>query len=471
LRVLFASAEAYPFAKVGGLGDVGGALPKALARRGHELRLVLPGYPCVGAGEPVEELEIEHGGAFETVVAAHHGVHAGVEVFSLCNAAHFGRPQIYAYEDDASRFTLFSKAVSAFAARPDWQPDVIHVNDWHLGLVPQHVREGPHREALAEAVTVLTIHNLAYQGPQEPDPGLLGGLNGDGNLLARGIGHADAVSTVSRRYLREILTPEHGMGLDGVLRSRQDDLFGITNGIDYEEYDPAHDPHLPACYDAASLHRRTPNKLELQARSGLACDPDVPLLGMVARLVDQKGLDLLCSSVDELVELGAQVVVVGLGETRYEQALATAASAHPGAIAHHADAGEALARLVYAGSDLFLAPSNFEPCGLGPLIAMRYGAVPVVRRTGGLADNIPDYPRDPEHGLGFTFVLKYSRHLVRAITAAIDVYRDRLRWRELQRRVMAADRSWDQSVLEYEQMYLETRERASARTALAATAR
>jgi ADP-glucose type glycogen/starch synthase len=471
LRILFASAEAYPFAKVGGLGDVGAALPKALAARGHEVRVTLPAYPSVGGGEPDGTLEVEQAGSTETVGVARHRAGNGVVVVSLAHEPSFSRPDVYGYDDDDARFALFSRAVTALAARPEWSPDILHVNDWHLGLVPQDARHGPYRRSLRDVATVLTIHNLAYQGPAEPDPALLGGLNGGGSLLERGIRHADAITTVSRRYLQEILTPRHGMGLDHVLRARADRLWGISNGVDYTVYDPASDPHIPSPYGVDSLERKLPNKLALQERGGLVRDPDVPVIGMVARLVDQKGLDLVCSSAASIVELGAQLVVMGVGEPRYERVLAEAAAAHPGSIAFHPDGGDGPARLVYAGCDLFLAPSTFEPCGLGPLIALRYGAVPVVRRTGGLADNIPDYARDPDHGLGFTFVLKYSRNLIRAVVEALTVYRDRPAWEELQRRCMAADRSWSQSVLEYERVYEASLARLERRAQIAVAAR
>ena len=470
LRIAFASAEAFPFAKVGGLADVGGALPKALARRGHEVRLLLPGYGWLPPGDPVLDVEVEHRGRCERVAVVSHGRHEGVHVCSLQHEPHFARERIYGYDDDDARFTLFSNAVTAVAAAPRWRPDVLHVHDWHLGLVPQAVREGPHREALRRTATVLTIHNLAYQGPAQPDPALLGGVNGPGSLLERGIAHADAVTTVSRRYLSEILTPRHGMGLDDALRRRGSAVSGIMNGVDYDVFDPSCDLHIAEPYGADRPDGKALNKAVLQERSGLAVAPDVPLIGMVARLVDQKGLGLVCETASALVELGAQLVVMGVGEARYERALEQAAATHPGLVAYHADGGDAAARLVYAGSDLFLAPSTYEPCGLGPLIAMRYGAVPVVRRTGGLADNIPDVRRDPDNGLGFTFVLRYPRQLVRAVSAALAVYADPPAWQRLRRRVMAADYSWDTSVLEYERVYGEALARRGA-VAVAAAAR
>lgn len=469
MKVLFAVAEAYPFAKVGGLADVGGALPKALARRGHEVRLVLPRYPALAAGKRVRSLRLPLGDRSARVDVRHGGSFGGVELYTVGNRTYFGREQIYGYDDDHVRFILFSKAVAAIAARFAWTPDVIHVHDWHTALVPQLLREGSFWKTLDGTATVLTLHNLAYQGPLDPEAEALLGLNGSfrGNLLSRGIAFADAVNTVSQTYLEEILTPANGMGLHGLLRSRRASVRGILNGVDYDEFDPASDPYLAAQYDASSFDGRRRNKLALQEQVGLPLDPEVPLLGLVCRLVDQKGLDLLCASLDELAEMGLQVVVVGDGEERYRAAVARAVLRYPAAIAHPADTGEGIARMVYAGSDLFLAPSIYEPCGLAPLIALRYGSIPVVRRTGGLAETIRDYTRDQRNGFGFTFVPKYPRDLVATVKIALAVYREPERWRRLQRRAMGADFSWGRSVREYERMYREAQ--ATRVTRLAAS--
>jgi starch synthase len=455
LKVLFAVAEAYPFAKVGGLADVGGALPQALARRGHDVRLVLPGYPSVGEGRLVHALRLPHGKATELVEIHSHGDHKGVQLYTVRNERLFGRERIYEYDDDDARFILFSKAVVAFAARSDWTPDVIHASEWHLGVVPQHVKQGPYREILRETATVFTIHNLVYQGPIGSDMssfiGLRDGYNA--NLLARGIAFADAINTVSRRYMEEILTPEYGANLDGLLRARRDRLVGILNGVDYGEFDPATDPHIAASYGSSSLERKSLNKLALQERIDLTRDAAVPLFGMVCRLVDQKGLRLLCATLDRIAQLEAQVAVMGLGEKHYERALEEAAARNRGSVAYHAATEDALTRMVYAGSDFFLAPSEYEPCGLGPLIALRYAAIPLVRSTGGMTETIPDYSKNPDTGLGFTFVPECPQHLLNGITGALTVYRRPEEWRRLQRRAMAADFSWERPAWEYERLY------------------
>jgi len=459
LRILFAIAEAYPFIKVGGLADVGASLPKALARLGHDVRLVLPGYSCVGAGRPTVSLETPMGSETELVRVNHHGVHGGVSVYALGNESYFDREAVYGgYEDDdVAPFVLFSKAVVAFAARTEWKPDVIHCNDWHLGLVPQYVRYGPDRAALGRTRTVFTIHNLAYQGHLGPETEALAGLeDSEGSMLARGIAFADAVNTVSRSYLEEILTVEHGMGMDGLLRSRMDDLYGILNGVDYEEFAPETDPYIAARYDGSFVEGKRKNKTVLQKLSGLEPDPDAPLLGMVARLVDQKGVDLLCGSLDEMTALDAQVVIMGRGDEHYERSLEDAVSRHPGVVAYHATSEEALARQVYAGSDFFLAPSTFEPCGLGPLIALRYGSIPIARRTGGLAETIRDHARYPESGLGFTFGRRSPGSLVKAVSRALKTYSRKSEWQSLQGRAMGANFSWEDAGRAYERIYART---------------
>lgn len=454
LSILFAIAEAYPFVKVGGLGDVGGSLPKALARLGHEVTLVLPRYPGMEKGQKLLSLEIEMGSAVEGVDVGYHGRHKGVHVYTTGNRRHF--PRVYGYADHhVDPFVLFSKSIVDFAAAARRPPDVLHCNDWHCGIGPQYARLGPHRTKLRRAATVLTIHNLSYQGRfGARAESLIGfGRRGGSSLLARGIAFADAVNTVSRGYLQEILAPGNGMGLGGLLRSHRGPVHGILNGVDYEEFDPRTDPHIVANYDSFAPEGKRPNKTALQRWSGLAEVPETPLFGMVARLVNQKGIDLLCAAVDALVRRGAQVVIMGLGEPRYVRAIRAAAARNPGAVAYRQTSAEPDARMVYAGSDFFLAPSLYEPCGLGPLIALRYGAIPLVRRTGGMADTIADYTSDSASGLGFTYREKSPKAMLVAADAALDLYRDQPAWRGLTRRGMAADFSWDRPSREYEVFY------------------
>jgi ADP-glucose type glycogen/starch synthase len=457
LEVLFAIAEAYPFVKVGGLGDVGGSLPKALARLGHRVNLFLPRYPGMDRGERFLSLDVDMGRTAERVDVAYHGSHGDVDVYSAGNTRHFHG--VYGYADHhVDPFVLFSKAVVSFASASERTPDVIHCNDWHCGLSPQYARLGPHRGALGRTATVLTIHNLSYQGRfGARAESLIGmGRGGGSSLLARGIAFADGVNTVSPRYLEEILAPGRGMGLDRLLRAHPGPVTGILNGVDYEAFDPATDPYIVSNYDASSLDRKRHNKAALQRDSGLAVDPQTPLFGMVARIVRQKGIDQLCAAIDALIGRGTQVLITGVGEQRYARALRSAARRNPRAVAFIESGAEAFARRVYAGSDFFLAPSVYEPCGLGPLIALRYGSIPLARRTGGMVNTISDCRDDPAVGLGFTYTGESVRGLLGAADRALAVYRDPPAWNSLRRRAMAADFSWDRPSREYDALYRRT---------------
>ncbi|MDQ3932685.1 MAG: glycogen synthase [Actinomycetota bacterium] len=455
LRVLFAIAEAYPLAKVGGLGDVGAALPKALVRRGHDVRLVLPRYASMDPGQLRGSVRVAMGHRHsEELDIRSLGRRHGVEILAVDRRS--APYRLYGYaDDDVAPFVAFSKAVAAFAARDSWRPDIIHVHDWHCALVPAYTRVGQRGKILAETATVLTIHNLAHQGRlRAHDRALLGLATGvDGSVLASGITFSDAVTTVSPGYLSEILTPTHGLGMDGLLRSRREPVGAILNGIDYDEFAPELDPHIPSSYGTDSLERRKLNKLVLQRKSGLTPDPSKPLLGIVARLSAQKGIDLLCSSLVGLAAIGAQVVVVGSGDGRYREALERAMVRHPGTVAFHPTGDEATARLVYAACDVFLSPSAYEPFGLAPLVALRYGAIPVVRRTGGLADTIPDHRKDPRSGLGFVFTRPCPGEFVAAVGAALALYKDGRAWMALQKRAMERDFSWERAASGYEELY------------------
>ena len=454
LEILFAIAEAYPFAKVGGLGDVGGSLPTALARLGHRVTLLLPRYPGMERGKRVLTLDIAMGSITESVEVADHGFHKSVRVYTAGNSRHFR--DVYGYVDHhVDPFVLFSKAIVSFAAASRRPPDVIHCNDWHCGGGPQFARLGPHRNDLRRTATVLTIHNLSYQGRFGARAEALIGFGkvGGSSLLARGIAFADGVNTVSPRYLEEILAPGRGMGLDRLLRSHTGPVHGILNGVDYDAFDPSTDRYIMRNYDAGSADDKRHNKAALQRDTGLAVHLDTPLFGMVARIVKQKGIDQLCASIDSLVARGAQLVIAGVGEQRYARALRAAAARHPCDVAYVESGSEAHARRVYSGSDLFLAPSLYEPCGLGPLIALRYGSIPLVRRTGGMADTISDYTEDPANGLGFTYVHDSPKALLGAVDAALNAFHDRHAWAALRRRAMTANFSWDRPSLEYEGFY------------------
>lgn len=454
-RVLFASAEAYPFMKVGGLADVSSALPKKLSGLGFDVRLVIPAYRGLGGSE-VRTIDVPFGPVAQRVIVRRLPALGAVDVFALDAPGWFDRELPYSYQDgDVMPFVLFSKAVTALAAQEDWRPDIIHCNDWHCGLVAQEARQGVHRQALERTGIVFTIHNIAYQGPVGAATDKLIGLPRGGSLLERGISFADRINTVSPRYMEEILTPAQGAGLDGLLRARRDAARGILNGVDYDEFNPGLDPWIDTNYDGNFIAGKATNKKVLQRLSNLESAPDRPVFGMVARLVSQKGLGLLTSAMEQFAARGAQVVVLGEGAPRYRRQLQSATRRYPGSVSYHPTSSEALARQVYAGSDFFLAPSVFEPCGLTPLIALKYGTIPIVRRTGGLADTVTDYVEDPSRGLGFVFVQRRVASLLSAVDNARAVYSRIPEWHRLQQRAMEADFSWRAPAREYVALYEE----------------
>jgi starch synthase len=473
LKVLFLSAEVAPFAKAGGLADVCGSLPKALAILGHEVRVVMPAYGPVEAALPAGThgirphpvtLQVPMGtgpvpaGVLEATLPG-----SAVPIYFIAERHRFGaRPFFYGYGDDAQRFAFFSRAVlDLVIAALGWRPDVIHAHDWHTApAVTWLATAGQCDARYAGLPTVYTIHNLMHQGTAPWDifqylglltHGLANERYGEVNFMARGIYHATMVSTVSPTYAREIMTREGGGGLDGLLRHRHLDVHGILNGLDYEVWNPATDRHLAATFDAATLDRRLANKRALQARAGLPQRDDVPLVAMVTRLDGQKGLDITGHVLHLLMNDNAgeaQCVVLGAGAAHYEGMLRHLAGYHRGKMTAFLGYDAGLAPLLYGGSDLFLMPSLFEPCGLGQLIAMRYGSVPVVRATGGLADTV-------RAGVtGFTFANYSADDFWNALREALHIYRvDPESWRAMQRKGMTGDYSWETSARAYQQVY------------------
>jgi starch synthase len=473
LKILFLSAEVAPFAKAGGLADVCGSLPKALAALGHDVRVVTPAYAPIEAAvhdgkygvriHPVT-LQVPMGiaafpaGVLETTLPG-----TTVPVYFVAERHAFGdRPFFYGYRDDAYRFAFFSRAALDLAvAALGWRPDVVHAHDWHTApAVAWLAISGQYDERYANLPTVYTIHNLMHQGTAPWDVlRYLGVLThrlveerpGQVNFMARGIYHATMSSTVSPTYAREIMGREGGGGLDGLLRHRHFDVHGILNGLDYEVWDPLTDRHLAATFDAGTLDRRAANKRALQARAGLAERDDVPLVAMVTRLDGQKGLDITGHALHMLLNNHAgeaQCVVLGAGWSQYEAMLRHLAGYHHNRMTAFIGYDPELAPLIYGGSDLFLMPSLFEPCGLGQLVAMRYGSVPVVRATGGLADTVRDGVT------GFTFYHYSSDDFWNALRQALYIYHaDPESWRAIQRQGMLSDFSWASSARAYQQLY------------------
>jgi starch synthase len=471
LKILFLSAEAVPFAKVGGLADVAGALPKAIRALGHDIRLMIPRYGTIRSdkfhmekvGDP---FPIPLGPGKEHVHLVETTLDGGEPVYLIWNEQYFSsRDRIYGFEDDAQRFAVFGRASLAALKLLDWQPDVIHANDWHTGIVPAWLNtEGRRDPFYRNIATLFTIHNLTYQGisgrliltfaqmdylkhlPIE-QPGTV-------NWMAQGIAHADLINTVSKQYAKEILTPEIGMGLDPLLNERKNQLFGVVNGLDYEQWNPATDPHIPHHYGVETLDQRAVNKAALQQQARLPVQPNVPLIGMVSRLDHVKGMDLMEPVLEWLFEKeDAQFVVLGTGNPEYHEMFERVQARFPDRMHAFLKFDAVLAQRIYAGADMFLMPSYVEPCGLGQMIAMRYGCVPIVRATGGLADTVSNYTTRNRKGTGFTFTKYTPRACINTLKRALGAYRDKRIWHNLQQRGMKCDFSWSASAQEYAKLY------------------
>ncbi len=477
LKILFISPEVEPFVKVGGLADMVGALPKELAKLGHDVRVVCPAYGSIkGIAEwtaRAEPLGVDVGSAthwartWETVLPG-----TKVPAYFLENNGFFSRPEVYtspwgACEDNDLRFTFFSRGALTLCQQLEWYPDVIHCHDWTTGLVPMMLNTTLRGTPLGRAATVLTIHNLEHQGYSPSRiihfarlpwadfqrDGLVSGEMV--NLMKAGLFHSTKLTTVSPTYAREIQTPDGGFGLDGVLRFRSGDLVGIVNGIDDESWDPARDRTLPANYSAADLAGKAGCKAKLQERFGLEVNPSVPIFGVVSRLAEQKGLDLLAEALPGILDrMKVQIVLLGNGDSRLENTFNWAAQAYKGSFGAHIGFDGKLARLIQAGSDFFIMPSRTEPCGLTQMYAMRYGTLPVVRATGGLKDTVENYVEGAEHGTGFVFNDPTVSALSNSVGWACATYYDRPKeMAGLQQRAMAMDLSWRHSASEYVNLY------------------
>lgn len=474
LKILLSASEVAPFAKTGGLADVAGSLPKALLTQGNDVRVVLPRYRTTSPSATLVDFPVQVGDRKETCIVRSAQIEAKTEagkayvpVYFLDNYQYFDRDSYYMYWDEAERFAFFDLAVLSMCEALGFIPDVIHANDWQCGFIPLLMKERAlHNPAWAGVASAFTIHNLRYQGRFPPSVLDLMGLGqqyftpdgvefyGDVSFMKAGIIYSDVVNTVSETYAKEIQTPEYGEGLDGVLRRKGQDLYGIVNGINYHEFNPKSDPRIVAPYDSCHLDARKENKHALQRELGLPVSEE-PLLGLVSRLVDQKGLDILLEAMPSILERRAQFVLLGTGDKRYEEAFTHLAGARRGQVAAVTAFNGVLAQKIYAGSDMFLMPSRFEPCGLGQLIAMRYGSIPIARSTGGLVDTVQDYDETTGTGTGFLFGEYSARALTRAVDRALNVYADRQAWQKLQKQAMERDFSWNTSAALYTELYLE----------------
>lgn len=471
LKVLFVASEAAPFAKTGGLGDVIGSLPKALKKQAMDVRVILPKYGSI----PAEFTENMTRTATLTVPVGwrrqycglYELEYQGVTWHFVDNEYYFKREQLYGYYDEAERFAYFCRAVLKGLPHLGFRPDIIHCHDWQTGPLPAMLRQQYlMRSAYAGIKTMFTIHNLMYQGIFPAD--ILGDLLGlpatvfteDGlefygqvNFLKGGLAFSDCITTVSKSYVQEIQQPYFGEKLNGFLAKRQADLYGIVNGIDYEIYHPAQDPAIYTNYTWRGTVKRLENKCKLQAELGLPVDRQIPLLGIVSRLVDSKGLDLIAHVMEEILNLDVQLVVLGTGEARFEQLFTDAARRHPRKVSANITFSEALAHRIYAGSDLYLMPSRFEPCGIGQLIALRYGSIPIVRQVGGLKDTITPFNPATGTGNGFAFINYNAHEMLQVIEEAVRLYQDRNQWAKLVKNAMRSDNSWQHSAGEYRALY------------------
>jgi starch synthase len=472
LKLVFVTAEAAPFLKTGGLGDVVGSLTTFLHKQGVDVRVIMPKYSTVAEHFQNEFIHLAH---FDVPVAWRKQycgldeiVYQGVPYYFIDNEYYFSRPGIYGEYDDAERFAFFSRAaLESLIHIPGFKPDIIHCHDWHTALIPLMLKAFYNREPLYYPLkTIFTIHNLKYQGvfPKEILSDILGlGMEyfsedtleffGAVNFMKAALVYADQITTVSPTYAEEIKYPYYGENLEGLLIERSNSLTGILNGIDYELYDPSKDPYLVKPNDNFPLAKEE-NKKHLQSILGLPVRGDRAVLGMVSRLTDQKGLDLLAHVMEELLEQDIQMVILGSGESQYEEMLRYFAAKYPEKLAIRLAFSDQLAHEIYAGADMFLMPSRFEPCGISQMIAMRYGTIPIVRETGGLKDTILNYNELTGEGNGFSFMNYNAHEFLFEVKRALRLYQDQKQvWDNIRQNGMKADYSWERSIKAYLKLY------------------
>lgn len=468
MRIAIVTPEAIPYSKTGGLADVTGTLFKEYGKLGLEVFLFLPLYMKTyqefkgQIQDTGVEIEINLKDIKKRCRIFLLNPKKNSKVFFISENEYFGREELYGtssgdYPDNNYRFIFFCKAVIEALKILRINPDIIHCNDWQSALIPLYLKT-IYRDSFSDTKTILTIHNLGYQGIFPPETLEVAGLGwdlfhmdgvefyGNVNFLKAGIISADFITTVSETYAMEILTPEFGFGLDGVLRKRQKDLYGILNGIDYEEWNPSRDKHLPFNYSKGRLSGKFKCKLELLKRCGLK-GPELPIFCFIGRLSNQKGIDLLTDVIASIINLGANLVIIGKGEEFYDSLLRSEKERYTEKVFFYSGFDEPLAHLAYGGSDIFLMPSRYEPCGLGQMIAMRYGTIPVARKTGGLADTIQD------NKTGFLFYEYSTGAFMEKIEQAFECYNDKRRWNDFIKNAMSMDFSWKRSAMRYLEIY------------------
>jgi starch synthase len=475
LKIALVASEGIPFSKTGGLADVVGALSSKLSSLGCEVKVFLPLHQQTkrhSFGIEIFEryLTIDLGN--KTIAfSLHHCQKEKVDFYFIEKDEYFDREPLYGtpwgdYSDNALRFAFFSKAILDCIFRLEWKPDIIHANDWQTALVPFYLKYGfKDADFFKNTKVLFTIHNLAYRGLF--GPGVLPEIGisydffkpeslefyGNASLIKAGILYSDAISTVSEAYSREILAQGSGWGLDGLLRMRRKDLYGILNGVDYSCWDPGKDQFIKAQYDTGNLQNKLECKKDLLFIMGLPERLHFPLLGTISRLTEQKGIDIIIESANRLMQWGCNLVILGMGEERYEKALTGLAERYPGHIAVKIGFDNALSHKIEAGCDMFLMPSRYEPCGLSQMYSLKYGTIPIVRAVGGLDDTIVDYTQNPEVGNGFKFKEASPLAFIDALERGVFLFKDKEAWRNLTARAMKADFSWERSAREYIKLY------------------
>jgi starch synthase len=469
LHIAFVTSELAPFMKTGGLADVSAALPKTLARLGHRVTVFLPRYGPIPfpAGELVGSVHVPVDAVNRSAGFYRRAMAQGLELVFVEHPAFFDRPHPYGlgnhdYEDNNLRFAFFSRAcVEYFRSRGE-RPDIFHIHDWQTGLVPVYLKSFYWNDPTLHRVpSALTIHNLSYQGnfpestlvslgmPWYSGPGGALEYHGGVSYMKGGILFSETVNAVSPQYAREIQTPEHGGGFEGILRSRAPDLAGILNGVDYDEWDPMVDPHIVRRYGPQDLAGKAECKDDLLHRFGLPVEPDLPLVGIISRLVAQKGFDVVVGAWYDLVHRPLRMVVLGTGDPSVQDGFAALAARAPDRFAVRFAYDNVLAHKIEAGADMFLMPSRFEPCGLTQMYSLRYGTVPIVRATGGLVDTVEPYDPATGEGTGFRFDHPDGTGLIWALDQALALYQDRPAWEAVMRRGMSRDFSWERSARAY----------------------
>lgn len=480
LKIAFAAAECVPYAKTGGLADVAGSLPIDLAELGCDVKVFIPKYARIDESRyrlkynwDIGEMPIRINDVIRSVHVHQSKLpNSKIDVYFIDCPHYFYRHRIYTDDhDEDERFTLFSKAVIEILQRLQWAPDVIHCNDWQTGLLPLFIKDNYSWDRLFDnTATLFTIHNIGYQGlfsksvltSAEIDAKHFysGGpveQNGAVSFMKAGISFSDLINTVSNTYSHEILTSEYGAGMELALNNRKDDLYGVLNGADYNVWNPETDPHLPYHYTINDLSGKYLNKRFLLKHFGLEPDENIPLIGIVSRMVLQKGFDIFTDALNDLMQLDAQWIILGSGEDRFESLFRWLSNELPGKVGAYIGYNDELSHLVEAGSDMFLMPSRYEPCGLNQIYSLKYGTVPIVRKTGGLADTVKDWDEQNHYGFkdgnGFSFYDYSGFALFKSVDRAVNTFKHKNIWKKIQTNGMKADFSWAKSAEKYIELY------------------